>query len=76
MVTGTRAFAGDDVSEVLASVLAREPDWSKLPADAPEINGVIRRCLQRDPRQRFGDMQSVRLALTGALSLSSSSAPP
>jgi len=72
MVTGTRAFAGDDVSEVLASVLAREPDWSKLPADAPAINGVIRRCLERDPRQRFGDTQSVRLALTGALSVSSS----
>jgi Tol biopolymer transport system component len=69
MVTGTRAFAGDDVSEVLASVLAREPDWSKLPAEAVAINGVIRRCLERDPRQRFGDMQSVRLALSGALSV-------
>ena len=68
MVTGTRAFAGDDVTEVLASVLAREPDWSKLPVEASEISGVIRRCLERDPRQRFGDMQSVRLALTGALS--------
>ncbi len=67
MVTGTRAFAGDDITEVLASVLAREPDWSKLPANAPAINGLIRRCLERDPRQRFGDMQSVRLALTGAL---------
>ena len=67
MLTGHRAFAGDDVTEVLASVLAREPDWSKLPADAPAINGVIRRCLERDPRQRFGDMQSVRLALSGAL---------
>ena len=66
MVTGARAFAGDDITEVLASVLAREPDWSKLPADAPAINGVIRRCLERDPRQRFGDMQSVRLALGGA----------
>ena len=35
---------------------------------APAINGVIRRCLERDPRQRFGDMQSVRLALSGVLS--------
>ena len=69
MVTGARAFTGDSVTEVIASVLAREPDWSKLPADASAINGVIRRCLERDPRQRFGDMQSVRLALTGALAV-------
>ena len=31
MLTGQRAFAGSDVSEVLASVLAREPDWTQLP---------------------------------------------
>src|SRR2546428_194024 len=31
MLTGARAFAGDDVSDVLASVLAREPDWARLP---------------------------------------------
>ena len=66
MLTGSRAFAGDAVSEVLASVLAREPDWTKLPADAPVLGTVVRRCLQRDPKQRFGDMQSVRLALEGA----------
>ena len=35
MVTGRRPFAGDDVSEVLASVLAREPDWSQLPGELP-----------------------------------------
>ena len=73
MVTGTRAFAGDDVTEVLASVLAREPEWSLLPADAPAIANCIRRCLERDPKQRFGDMQSVRLALGGAFSPSTTS---
>ena len=68
MVTGERAFAGEDVSEVMASVLAREPDWTRLPADAPAITSCVRRCLERDPKQRFGDMQSVRLALGGAFS--------
>jgi len=68
MVTRTRAFPGDEVTEVLASVLAREPDWTRLPTDAPALVGVIRRCLERDPKQRFGDMQSVRLALSGAFS--------
>jgi serine/threonine protein kinase/Tol biopolymer transport system component len=68
MLTGQRAFAGDDVSDVLASVLAREPDWTRLPADTPVLNACVRRCLERDPRQRFGDMQSLRLALDGAFS--------
>jgi serine/threonine protein kinase len=35
MFSGTRAFAGDEVSDTLASVLAREPDWGRLPPDVP-----------------------------------------
>jgi serine/threonine protein kinase len=68
MLTGQRAFSGENVTEVLASVLAGEPDWSRLPSDEPVLGACVRRCLQRDPRQRFGDMQSVRLALDGAFS--------
>ena len=37
MLTGRRPFAGDDVADVLASVLAREPDWTSLPADVPPV---------------------------------------
>jgi hypothetical protein len=66
MLTGQRAFPGDEVTEVIASVLAREPDWTRLPAETPALNACVRRCLQQDPKQRFGDMQSVRLALDGA----------
>jgi len=67
MFTGTRAFPGDEVSEVLASVLAREPDWTRLPASLSSGLGTcVRRCLHKDPKQRFGDVQSVRLALEGA----------
>ena len=66
MLTGQRAFNGDDVTDVLASVLARDPDWTRLPASTPVLNACVRRCLERDPKQRFGDMQSVRLALDGA----------
>ena len=36
MLTGRRAFAGDDVSETLAAVLKSEPDWTRLPADTPQ----------------------------------------
>ena len=35
MLTGRRAFAGDDVSETLAYVIAKEPDWTALPSATP-----------------------------------------
>src|SRR5205814_9227606 len=43
MLTGRRAFKGDDISDVLASVLKTEPDWSALPADLPP---AVRRLLR------------------------------
>ena len=65
-LSGTRAFPGEDVSDTLANVLKTEPDWSKIPADVPpRIRLVLRACLQKDPKQRLGDLQSVRLALEG-----------
>ena len=67
MLTGQRAFAGSDISEVLASVLAREPDWTRLPVGvSPVLGTYIRRCLYKDPKQRIHDMADVRLALEGA----------
>ena len=67
MLTGKRAFLGDNVSEVLASVLAREPDWARLPVTlSPVVATYIRRCLHKDPRQRIHDIADVRLALQGA----------
>ncbi len=67
MLTGHRAFAGSDVSEVLASVLAREPDWTLLPSHvSPVLGTYLRRCLNKDPKQRIGDVQDVRLAMEGA----------
>jgi Tol biopolymer transport system component len=67
MLTGTRAFVGDDVSDTLANVLKVEPDWNRLPADvSPRVRLALRACLQKDAKQRIGDVQSVRLALEGA----------
>lgn len=46
MLTGRRAFEGDDVSETLASVLAREPNLAALPPDTPEpVRRMVSRCL-------------------------------
>ena len=70
MLTGRRAFAGDDVSDTLAAVLRGEPDWTPLPPAVPRYCGrYLQRCLTKDPQQRIGDMQTMRLALEGALDI-------
>jgi hypothetical protein len=70
MVTGRRAFTGDDVSDTIAAVLRAEVDWTPLPASvSPVLRTYLQRCLNKDPRQRIGDMQTMRLALEGALDI-------
>ena len=73
MLSGYHAFAGEDISDTLANVLKAEPDWSRLPADlSPRVRLALRACLQKDPKQRIGDAQSVRLALDGAFETAAS----
>ena len=70
MLTGRRLFDGPDVSEVLASVLRAEVDWTLLPRGLPPLpRAFLMRCLQRDPRQRVQDIGDVRLALEGAFDI-------
>ncbi|HXV59362.1 MAG TPA: protein kinase, partial [Vicinamibacteria bacterium] len=63
MLTGQRLFTGETVSDVLAGVLTREPDWTSLPpAVGPELRLALRRCLAKDPRSRWrsaGDLAQV-----------------
>jgi Tol biopolymer transport system component len=67
MVTGQRAFDGQGVSETLARVIEREPDWARLPATlSPALRTYLTRCLHKDPRQRVQAVGDVRLALEGA----------
>jgi eukaryotic-like serine/threonine-protein kinase len=57
MLTGKRAFDGEDVSDTLAAVLRGEPEWTALPAETPRVlRTLIERCLSRDRRQRIADM--------------------
>jgi len=70
MLTGRRAFEGDDVSDTLASVLKGEPAWGALPEGLPpSLVAFLRQSLRKDPRQRVADVQDVRLALEGAFDL-------
>src|SRR5262249_29571844 len=67
MLTGQRAFDGQSVSDTLARVIEREPDWARLPATLPPaLRTYIKRCLQKDPRQRVQAIGDIRLALEGA----------
>jgi serine/threonine protein kinase len=67
ILTGTRAFQGDDVSDTLAAVLRGEPEWSALPAEVPPaIRALVERCLAKDRKQRMRDIGDVQLVLNGA----------
>ena len=60
MLSGHRAFAGEDVSDTLANVLKTEPDWSRLPAAvSARVRLALRACLQKDPKQRLLTTTSV-----------------
>jgi serine/threonine protein kinase/Tol biopolymer transport system component len=64
MLTGRRAFAGDDVTDTLAAILRAEPDWTALPRDLPpNLRRLLLRCLQKDPARRLRDMGDVQLEL-------------
>ncbi len=53
MLTGKRAFEGEDVSDTLAAVLRGEPDWDALPATTPApIGTLLRGCLEKDRKER------------------------
>ena len=64
MLTGTRAFEGEDVSDTLATILKGQPEWSRLPSDVPtSIRLLLTRCLERDRKLRIADISVVRYVL-------------
>lgn len=66
-LAGRQAFYGKTVTEVLASLLVREPDWGLLPAETPEpIRRLLRRCLAKDPNRRLHDIADAMIELLEA----------
>ena len=75
MLTGTRGYGAEDVSETLAAVLTRDVDWTKLPSTTPpRIVALIRDCLVRDPKQRLRDVGEARRVLEQLITGASGSA--
>ncbi|PYQ93334.1 MAG: hypothetical protein DMF97_20185, partial [Acidobacteria bacterium] len=64
MVAGARLFEGATVSDTLAFVLTKEPDWTTLPAATPlRLQRLLARCLDRDPRMRLRDIGEARVEI-------------
>lgn len=68
MLTGQQAFQGETVADVLAGVMAREPDLSALPARLnPRITDLLRRCIEKTPKRRWYAAADVRLEIEAIL---------
>lgn len=67
-LAGHQAFQGETVSDLIAKILEREPDWSALPAATPgRVRTLLARCLRKDPHERLRDIGDARLELSDVL---------
>jgi Tol biopolymer transport system component len=64
MLTGRAVFQGETISDTIAAILDREPEWGALPAQTPaEIRQLLRRCLDKDPTRRLRDIGDARIEI-------------
>ena len=64
MLAGQRAFGGQDASEILASVIKVDIDWSRLPKNSPRVvSRWLRRCLEADLKRRLQHIGDFRIEL-------------
>ncbi len=68
-LTGRQEFGGETISDCIAKVLQKEPDWAALPDDTPwRIQDLLRRCLQKDSHERLQHIGDARIEISVALS--------
>jgi serine/threonine protein kinase/Flp pilus assembly protein TadD len=68
LLTGRKAFRGETLTDTLAGILEREPDWQSLPATTPAgIRDLLRRCLEKDSQRRLRDLGDARIQIEKAL---------
>ena len=68
MLTGRAAFGGATTSDIIASLIERDPDWSELPtATPPAVRRLLERSLRKDQRERLRDIGDARTELTDAI---------
>ena len=77
MLAGRSAFAGETVTDIIAAVVMREPEWTALPdGTPPSIRRLLARCLEKDPKRRVRDMGDVRLELEETIARGASQPRP
>jgi serine/threonine-protein kinase len=70
MLAGKVPFEGETVSDTLANVLQKEPDWPALPQGvSANIQVLLRRCLEKDPHRRLRDIGDALIEIDDTLSL-------
>ena len=68
MLTGRQTFDGRTVSHVLADVLRAEPDWNNLPPHLhPRIKFLLERSLEKESKDRYGDISDARVDIQRVL---------
>ena len=64
MLSGRMAFKGETLSDTIAAILDRTPDWATLPGATPTaVRRLLQRCLDKDPKQRLRDVGDARIEL-------------
>jgi len=70
MLTGRRAFDGEDVTDIIGAVVRLEPNWNALPPECPTaIRTLLKRCLEKDRRSRVADISTAIFVLDEARGL-------
>src|SRR5437762_185532 len=68
MLGGRQAFAGETVSDSVAAILGRDPEWASLPSATPAaVRRLLTRCLEREHRRRLRDIGDAKLEIEDAL---------
>ena len=76
VLSGKQVFGGTTVTDILAAIVHKEPDWEALPEGTPRaILRLLRRCLDKDPHERLHHIADARIEIRHALSEPSDHSP-
>jgi serine/threonine-protein kinase len=77
ILTGRQLFSGETVSDSLASVITKQPDWNALPKNTPaRIRQLLQRCLEKEPRRRLQAIGEARFAIEEAIAVPDAAETP
>ncbi|MGI8782492.1 MAG: protein kinase domain-containing protein [Acidobacteriota bacterium] len=76
MLTGRQAFSGETVTDIIAAIVHKDPDWSALPGATPSrVRALLQPCLQKDRNRRLRDIGDARIDIDSALAGQSAVSP-